>query len=356
MAADSGVGTYLSNLLPRLVERRPEWRFTVLGRRAHLEALPWPGTAAATVAIRDCTAPIYSASEQVELVAKCPRPVDLFWSPHYNIPLAYTGRLMVTVHDVAHLAMPEFAAGVAKQLYARAMYGAVRRRARAIVFDSVFSRSEFLRLVGGSRGAIEVVHLGIDPIWRRQPAPDRPRARAYIVYVGNVKPQKNLGVLLRAFASIKDSIPHDLVIIGRKDGMRTADQALAVEARALGDRVELTGEIPFDRLRALVSNADALVAPSLYEGFGLPPLEAMAAGCPCLVSRVASHPEVCGDAASYCNPHDAADVAQALQRLLTDAGLRATLRERGTRRAAQFTWERCADATIGVMERTIGGS
>jgi glycosyltransferase involved in cell wall biosynthesis len=351
MAGDSGIGTYISNLLPRIAELRPDWRMTMLGERERIESLPWP--AGAKVEIRDCTARIYTAREQIELVAKCPRNVDLFWSPNYNIPLAYTGPLFVTIHDVAHLALPEIAPGVAKQLYARTMFGAVRRRARAIVCDTAFSRDEFLRLVGAPRAGITVVHLGVDESWQRASSLERPHARPYVVYVGNVKPHKNLGVLVRAFASLADSIAHDLVIVGRREGLRGADHTVEREAEALGDRVWFTGEVPFARLQAYVGHASALVTTSLYEGFGFPPLEAMAAGCPAVVSRIPTHQEVCGAAVEYCDPRDSVDVARGITRVIRDEALRSTLRASGRRRVAQLTWERCAEATLEVVESAL---
>ena len=146
MAGDSGIGTYISNLLPRLAACRPDWHLTVLGDADRLRALPWPDEA--NVEFRECRSRIYTAREQVELFARAPRRPDLFWSPNYNIPLAYGGPLLVTVHDVAHLALPEFAAGFHKQLYAQTMFAATRRRATAILCDTAFTRDEYRRLVG----------------------------------------------------------------------------------------------------------------------------------------------------------------------------------------------------------------
>jgi glycosyltransferase involved in cell wall biosynthesis len=347
MAGDSGIGTYISNLLPRLAARRPEWRFTVLGDPDRLRALPWPQDA--NVEFRECRSRIYTAREQVELHAKAlPRP-DLFWSPNYNIPLAYGGPLLVTIHDVAHLALPEFAAGFQKQLYARTMFAATRRRATAILCDTAFTREEYFRLVGKPRGEIHVVHLGVDDSWRGAASLASVRSRPYIISVGNVKPHKNLGTLVRAFARIKDSIPHDLVIVGRREGLRTADQAVETLAGTLDGRVEFTGEIPLSRLQAYVAHAAALVAPSLYEGFGFPPLEAMAAGCPVITSRIGTHQEVCGDGVEYCDPRDESDMGRCIQHVLADQGLRTTLRERGTRRVAEFTWNQCAEQTSTVI-------
>jgi glycosyltransferase involved in cell wall biosynthesis len=349
MAGDSGIGTYISNLLPRIVRRRPNWQFTILGRAPQLGALD----GAPNVQIRACESRIYTLSEQIEIAAKCPRASNVFWSPNYNIPLAYRGRLVVTVHDVAHLAAPEFTKGTAKQVYARTMFGAVRRRATTILFDTAFSRREFTRLVGEPSGDSTVVHLGVEKSWRCAHQLPAPRDRPYIVYVGNVKPHKNLGVLIQAFARLGESIAHDLVIIGRREGLRTADRSIDDAAAALGGRVEFTGEVPFAQLQAFVAHASLLVAPSLYEGFGFPPLEAMAAGVPSLVSRIETHQEVCGDAVAYFDPRDAADVARGLVGLLGDESCRRMLVERGSARVAAFTWERCTETTLAALERAL---
>jgi glycosyltransferase involved in cell wall biosynthesis len=173
------------------------------------------------------------------------------------------------------------------------------------------------------------------------------------LYVGNVKPHKNVATLVRAFAALAPQIPHHLAIVGRIDGMRTSDDEVRRLAADVGPRVHLVGEVSDDELAAWIGHATAFAFPSLYEGFGLPPLEAMAAGCPCLVARSGSLPEVCGDAAHYCDPHDVSDVAARLHELLTDEALRVRLRTRGLERAAAYPWERCVAGTVAVIEETL---
>jgi glycosyltransferase involved in cell wall biosynthesis len=349
MAGDAGIGTYVSQLLPRIMALRPGWRFTVLSR----PGAPHLGNGAE---YRDCTAPIYSIGEQAELFAKTPRDADLFWSPHYNIPLAYRGPLFVTIHDLGHLTLPEFTNSLPKHLYARTMYGAVRRKARGIVCVSDHTRREYARLVGKGRAEPTTIHSGVDDAWRSANELPRPaqRTRPYIVYVGSVKPHKNLIALLAAFAALSSKIPHDLVIVGRRDRM-TTDSAALEEAERLGDRVVITGELASEDVRAHVAHAELLVMPSLFEGFGFPPIEAMAAGCLCVVSNAASLPEICGDAAEYCDPHDPGSIADAMRRVLEDSSLQSQLRARGRERAAMFDWNVCADETLAAMERVLGG-
>jgi glycosyltransferase involved in cell wall biosynthesis len=350
MIRDSGIGTYIRHSLPGILAARPEWRFTLLGDPAHLEPLV-AGRVGTTV--RTLSSTIYSLSEQVEMLRVAPRPAELFWSPHYNIPMFHPGRLLVTVHDVFHLAMREFVPGPHRRAYARAMFTMLRHRADGVICGSEFTRSEFLRLVGPPRRSPRVVYYGIDEGWRAAPITGSPHYRPYLLYVGNVKPHKNLPAALRAFASIASRVPHDFIIVGRREGMRSRDETVDATAEPLGERVLITGEVSDAALRNFVAHAAGLVFPSLYEGFGLPPLEAMAAGCPCLVSTAGALPEVCGEAALYCDPRDESDIARGMLRLLQDEPLRERLRVAGRARAMQFRWDRCVAETVDEMEQVL---
>jgi len=295
----------------------------------------------------------YTLAEQVELPLRCPPNTDVFWAPHYNVPLFLGRPMIVTVHDVCHLALPEATGGWLKQRYARAMFSHVGKSARSILFDSEFSRTELGRFAT-PRGRTAVAPLGVDESWfcARAHAPQRPLGEPYLVYVGNWKRHKNIPALLRAFKQAMSRIAHKLVLIGRSEGLN-ADAAIDRELSALGDRAVTTGEISASELRRWVAHADALVTTSLYEGFGLPPLEAMAAGCPCLVSEAGALPEVCGDAALYCDPRDENGVALRIVEIATDAALRSRLVESGRARASEFTWERCASVTLAELDRAV---
>jgi glycosyltransferase involved in cell wall biosynthesis len=350
MLRHAGIGTYIRNVVPRVIAARPHWRFTLLTSPA---APPeWTATDRETSA--HCSSRIYSVSEQVELSLKTPATANLFWSPHYNVPVLSKTPLVVTVHDVCHLAMTDLYGGLARQAYARFMFGVVLRRAREILFDSDFTRSEFARHVGEPR-RWATVPLGVDASWRSARGVPRPHERRYVLFVGSGKPHKNLVALIRAFALALARVPdHDLVVLGSFERQRTVDTEALALARALGARVRLVGDADDRAVRAFVANADALVLPSLYEGFGLPALEAMAAGCPCLVSNVASLPEVCGDAALYCDPRDPADIAAQLVRLVTDDSLRERLAMAGRARAASFDWDLTANRTASALDRALG--
>jgi glycosyltransferase involved in cell wall biosynthesis len=351
MIGASGIGTYLSELLPRMVAARPELAFVLLGPSSLLDRLSWTDTA--NVRIIDFDVPIYSVKEQIALPRSIPASTDLLWSPHYNIPLAWRGPLAVTVHDLAHLAVPEFVGGFHRRAYARFMFRQVGRRANAIITVSEFTATEFDRLVGSRRVKPEVVHSGVDRGWFEVPPSSPPHVRPYLLYVGNVKPHKNLGRLLEAFSRVAPRIQCDLLILGKNEGFLSNDSTVRAAAEQLAPRVQLLGALPQEQLMRYVSHAEALVLPSLYEGFGLPPLEAMACGCPAIVSNVASLPEVCGDAAIYFNPFEPASIAEAILRVQKEPGLRETLRCRGLERARRFTWESSAGRTLMILERAL---
>ena len=352
MATDGGIGTYLQGLVPRIAALRPAWRFVALGDPAELRGLSWD--AIPNLEIRAAGARIFTVREQLELPARTMRGTSVFWAPNYNIPLLDGAPLVVTIHDVNHVALPELMGGALRRSYARWMLSLAMRRARHVLFDTAFTRDEAERLLGPPRGPSTVVHLGVGDEWTqaRRRHPERPIQRPYFLYVGNLKRHKNVPLLLRAFGRIASRVPHQLVLIGRREGLR-ADPAVDRELHGLADRVTALGEVSTERVRHHVAHASALVTASRYEGFGLPPLEAMAAGCPVVVSRAGSLPEVCGDAALYCDPSSEESVADALLRVATDERLRGELVARGAVRASGFTWERAAARTAQALESAL---
>jgi glycosyltransferase involved in cell wall biosynthesis len=344
----SGIGTYIRNLVPRIMHALPGTHFTLLGRPEELDQLDW--TRRKNTNIVECRSRIYSLGEQLELVQRIPRDTDLFWSPHYPIPIFFRGKLLVTVHDVFHLAWP---GRLHRRLYAELMFWAVRNKASAILADSHFSRLELSRLTGKGRQEINTVHLGVDASWFDVGKKTRPYLAPYLLFVGNVKPHKNLTGLIRAFGLIAQAVHQDLVIVGKREGFISGDTEVAREARRLGERIQFTGHVADDELFQYVAHADALVLPSLYEGFGLPPLEAMACSCPVIVSNAASLPEVCGDAALYCDPNDPSDIADKIQQLMRDPKLRDELRAKGLEQARKFSWDKCARETLDVIKHVL---
>jgi glycosyltransferase involved in cell wall biosynthesis len=230
------------------------------------------------------------------------------------------------------------------------------RRARAVIAISDFTRDEVVRLLHIPAERIHVTYPGVDGSFRPYP-PDQVAAfrrqrglpERYILYVGNLEPRKNLPRLVEAYAQLSYlEIP--LVLAGAR-GWGYAELFQRVEELDLAGQVLFPGFVPPEELPLWYNGAIALVFPSIYEGFGLPPLEAMACGTPVLTSNASSLPEVVGEAGLQVPPNDVEALAAALQRLVQNAELRADLRQRGWERARHFTWERMAQETAALYQR-----
>jgi glycosyltransferase involved in cell wall biosynthesis len=349
----SGVGTYVKGIMPGIVRLLGDVSIVGLGDRSRLEEFEW--SRAANVRLIECHARRYSPAEQIQLPLAIPSGTDLFFSPYYPIPLLYRGPLAVTVHDLSHRVVPEIIGDLQKRIYAQIMFRALRKRASVIFTVSDFSKSEFLRLTTGPRkDNIILTHLGISAEWYGAAQLPPVRSRPCLIYVGNIKPYKNLGRLVEAFLKIKDRIPHDLVIVGQSEGLITGESAKFFQRiRGASERIHLTGFVSYQELLSLVGHAHALIMPSLYEGFGLPPVEAMAAGVPVAVARAASLPEVCGDAALYFDPLNVDDIAAKLVEIASNMETWKELRNRGLARSKLFSWNTCSRTTADALRSAL---
>jgi glycosyltransferase involved in cell wall biosynthesis len=343
MQNHSGIGTYIKALVPRVARLIGEDRCVLLAN----------DDTGAFSDVRNFRAGVYSMKEQLLALQMGVARGDIYWSPHYNMPALLPARRLVTVHDVFHMAMPEFTPGMAKRLYARTLFAAVRMSASRIICVSEFTANELAKFTGTLREKMRVIHNGMSVQWSNLPDLPRPHERPYLLYVGNVKPHKNLGRLLDAFCN-NDSRGLQLVIVGKREGFITGDASIGHKAELHPDKVSFTGLVSDELLAAYYQHAHALVSPSLYEGFGLPPLEAMAAGCPVVVSDIPAHREVFGDAALYFDPYSPDDIYEKLTYVKNISPAdRMALAERGRKRAAMFSWDRCATETVEVIREVM---
>jgi glycosyltransferase involved in cell wall biosynthesis len=237
------------------------------------------------------------------------------------------------------------------------------RRAAGVLTGSESTRSDLIELFGADPDRVAVTPYAADPMFTPMPrtaAQDWVRSRLgvpapYVLAVGVLQPRKNLPRLLRAYAALGSEFPHRLVIVGKQGWddteLRTAASGLG-EARA----PVFTGYVEDADLRPLYAGADVFAYPSLYEGFGLPPLEAMACGTPVITGNTSSLPEVVGDAAITVNPYDESEIAMALRRMLGDDALRSRLACLGLAQAASFSWARTAAETVRAYERFVGSA
>jgi glycosyltransferase involved in cell wall biosynthesis len=354
MIAASGIGTYLANLLAELVPAHPGTAFSIYGDPAALATFSW--AAAANVTVRPWTSPVLSLRGLMgaPLVGAAP---DAMWFPHYVLPVRVPVPVLVTVHDVFHIAHPELMGGLHRRLTARWLFSRARRRAGGLVFVSQFTASEFTRLVGAPRCPAGVIANGVGTAWSQADAGPSPHPRPYLVAVGNVKPHKNLTRLLAAMELLPEGASDlDLVLVGQRDGFLNGDPRVAALATRLGARVHFTGRISDAQVRRHVAHARALVFPSLYEGFGLPPLEAMAAGTAVVASRIPAVAEVCADAVRYVDPLDPRDIAAGIAAVAGDPVERARLVALGRARAQGYSWARAAAQTWAALAAVAGWS
>ena len=331
----SGIGTYIRIQLPHLEEATARHGLS-LGVLADPDTVPELEPSTAVVLASPASAAMYSPAEQWvwrrAFAQARPRSV---WLPHYPYPLARllpgNRRMLtyVTVHDTIHL-LPEHISGQgrARRTYARVMLGADARSCRRIFTVSEATATTLRGIVDSAR--VLVTPIPVDEVWFEPADPGlAPVSGRYLLYVGNTKRHKNLPLLLEAFSDIADTIPHKLVIAGGGASLRTLDDRVRRLAEDNPERVVLLGQLDFAVLRALVASADLLVMPSLYEGAGLPPLEAMASYTAVLASDIPAVRETCGDGAEYFDPHDRDGLARLLVTYCTDDAARADLAARG---------------------------
>lgn len=339
-----GLGRYFRNVVSGIMARGG-FEVVFLGRARELRAYPW----AKDAEIIEFPYPLFSVSEQVGFLLKTPR-CDIFWSPHYNVPMVplRARKRLATVHDCLHYFMYRELSPAKKAYVSLAMnLGALL--SDAIITVSEFSRREILAHVLSRPRRIHVIHNAIEPGFAEGVGSAEPPVSPYLLYVGNVKPHKNLKAALRAFQGLGPRHAGVIFLIaGKKDVFKINDREIddLVAAMPAG-RVEFLGEVSEAELKRLYRGASAFVYPSLYEGFGLPILEAMAFGIPVIASRDGSIPEVGGDAIEYFDPRDPLSIRAAMERVL-DPGY-APDRAKYARQGASFPLADCIGRHYEVL-------
>lgn len=351
----SGIGTYLKNILRHLPRFLPvKMTLLVDDKYTHsLDFLP-------NYQIVPCRSDIYSLYEQMELPVKIPQ-CDLFWSPHFNTPFfPIRAKLrVVTIHDVFHLAHANTFT-LPQKLYVKAMIRWATRASSLIFTVSDFSKKEIMAYTPTPKEKIEVIPNGIDPnLFRSHSSQEGLQSirkkydlsHPFVIYVGNLKPHKNLPRLLEAFHLFLQhgSSHHNLLLVG-KSFKSFSVLPFIEQVPLLQQRVKILSRVTDDELPLLYQLAAAAILPSLYEGFGLPPLEAMSCGCPAIAAKVASLPEVCGEAAYYINPYDPKNIADGIREVLSNGSLRNELQFKGLKKAQEFRWEKTAQRYAAVLK------
>ncbi len=363
VAARTGTEHYTYELIAALAQQDRHTRYTLYCNQPP-RALPPLGP---NFALRRIRLPRMWTHARLSAEVALHPPDVLFVPAHVlplGAPLQRRMRTVVTVHDLGYIHFPE-AHTRAQRLQLRLSTLWSARAATHLIAISAATRDDLVHFTGIPAAKVSVVHHGVSPRFRPVEDPAQlaaVRARygisaPYLCYVGTIQPRKNLLRLIEAFAqalhmaesNLQSAICDlQLVIAGKRGWLSDAIERRAAEL-GIAARVRFVGYVDDDDLPALLSGALAFTFPSLYEGFGMPVLEAMACGTPVLTSTTSSLPEVAGDAALLVPPDNTAAIAAALTQLLSDATLRSTLRERGLQHVAQFTWARCAAQTRAVL-------
>lgn len=281
---------------------------------------------------------------------------------NYHVPPGVHGKRVATVHDMAYKVFPETVRLKTKIMLNLSLTRSVRR-AHHLLTDSQFSKAEIIRFLKVPPEKITVVPCGVDtqvfhPV--SDPAQTEATRREYAIptpyflYLGTLEPRKNIERLIEAYAALKAARPDApaLVLAGRKGWLYDTIFARVKELH-LEDHVLFTGYVANEDAPILLSGATAFLFPSLYEGFGMPPLEAMACGTPVLTANVSSLPEVVGDCAVLVDPYSVEEIRAGMERLMDDGDLRADLSARGLARAKTFTWERSAEIVMDVYKQLV---
>jgi glycosyltransferase involved in cell wall biosynthesis len=278
---------------------------------------------------------------------------DVFHTPHYILPFRIRGRSVVTIHDVIPLLFPEYF-GIHKRLYARTMMQRSCAKADLVITVSMASARDIREKFAISEDRLRVIHVGVNEMFHPLNADERSRVRreyalgeSYLLYSGALKPHKNIPRLLSALSKIPESRRPQLVLLG-DDATDTVPVREALVQHRLLPFVRILGKLPVHEVVRIYGAAHALIHPSLYEGFGSIVVEAMAAEIPVASSPAGSLREIIGDAALFFDPTDEEGIAGAIDRVMHDTLLREQLVEKGKERIKQFSWKRCAEATLRI--------
>ncbi len=364
-AGDFGVGTYIRNIVLQLAQLDTTTQYLLIGRRQHLEEF---SSLPANFELVEYAAQPESFRTHVHLpFVLRRRRIDILHMPWFYAPALLPARLVITVHDLTDVLSPPVASTSVVQAGRLFFARRALKNASRVLSVSHASKRELARAFAIPESKIEVIYNAVDEGFLRDPlAADADRILErhavnypFVLYAGNIKPQKNLARLIEAFAVAKadlrdhpDLAQLKLIVIG-DELTQHPDLRRAVVRSRIREDVRFLGFVPLPVLRVFYARARAFLFPSLYEGFGLPPLEAMAHGTPVLTSNVSSLPEVFSQAALLVNPENVFEIARGIRQILTEGVLRESLERRGRELVERFSWRRSAEQVRAVYEAVM---
>lgn len=359
----TGIGRYVYELVNHLIKVDKKNEFVLFMNEPEYSNYEPPSKRVSKVLVN---AKHYSFAEQTRFLWKLWRSrVDLMHFTHFNAPILYRGPSVVTIHDLTLSLYPgkKMNSAFRRWAYSRTLRSAVKK-AQRIIAVSGNTKKDLEEILDVDSSQVEVIYLGVseqfgprgDAGVNEELRKKYNIARDFILYTGVWRSHKNVVNLIKAFALLQEDegFESQLVITGKEDPFYPEIKR-AVKELGLEQDVVFTGLAPEDELVSLYQEARIYAFPSLYEGFGLPPLEAMRCGTPVAASKCACIPEICGEEnAVFFDPYDPEDIANALRKLWLDENLRGELRERGLKHSRKFKWETMAEKTVAVYEELEG--
>ena len=361
-----GAGNYIFDLVRALARADAENEYFVFAKPVHIDEWRIEQANFHFIPGGSHARPVRLLWEQTALARLCRQyRIDVLHSPHYTAPVFCRSRSVVTFCDTIFFSHPELHT-LSKRLFFRQMMKLAARRASAIITISASTARDVAHLFEGTLPPekVRVTTLaasshfrllndaaGVERICRKYNL----QAGQFILYVGALEPRKNVPTLLHAYRALVDrGFQQRLAIVGRR-GWMFKDIFTTAKTLKLEGRVIFTGYVPDEELPYLYNGARVFAYPSLYEGFGLPVLEAMACGAPVVTSNASSMPEIVGEAGLLVDPHDRRQLTEAIERLIVDDDLHHALQEQGVRRAADFSWEKTARETLKAYSAACEG-
>ena len=357
-----GAGVYIINLLRALSDLNTGYELVVFlheNARNYLEMDET--TNILQVVLPEKNPALRLVWEQIMLPKLVKRyKIDLLHSLHYTSPFLLACASVVTIHDLTFFLFPELHK-LSKRLFFPSVIRASARKADALITVSENTRQDSIRLLHVPEEKIFAVQLGVDEIFhpikdnglRRKIYQQYQLPEKFILYVGLVEPRKNLPLLIRSFRTlVEEGFSHRLVIAGRL-GWMYQEVFKQIETLGLEDRIKFTGYVPRQNLPIVYNLAELFVYPTLYEGFGLPVLEAMACGTPVVTSNISSLPEIVGNAGILVTPGEESALAEAMVKVLSDPKMQENLAEKGIIRSKDFSWKRTAKETLQVYQHVL---
>lgn len=352
----NGIGVYTLSLLRALSRLETDIHFVIYVNKnseGHFQNFSFPGNFTIRW-VTGCISPDYNFKSHflrllyTNLLSVRYRNHLIFNTSQIEASL-FGSKQIITVHDIIPLL---FKKDHKKQYYFyKYLLKYALNKAKAVIVPSNHTKELVVSSYGLSSDKIRVIYNGIQDSYLREVDSYNPKKENFILYIGRIAPSKNIMSILKAFEIIRNKIDHKLIIVG--DGKKNFLKRHYTRSLYGDNRVIFKRHISNDEIINLYKNASLFIFPSLYEGFGLPPLEAMVCSCPVVVSNVSSLPEVCGDAAYYVDPYSVESIAEGMYKVLTDEFLRQNLIKKGLERAKLFSWEKSAKEHIRVFEEVL---